>query len=75
MVRVFIYRTLPLLCRGKESRCTMHRLRFVRSAYLMHSILGWAIPFLTYLKDAHNIFGMITLWYIDILIDARNIYE
>jgi len=63
VVCVFIYRALPLLSAAAMGRGrTMHGLRFVRSACLTHSTLGCAIPFLAYLEDAHDIFGMITLY-------------
>lgn len=62
VVCVFIYRALLLLCRGEGSRRTMRRPRFVRSACLTHLTLERAIPFLAYLKGAHGIFGVITLY-------------
>lgn len=62
VVCVFIYRALPLLCRGEGSRRTMRRMRFVRSACLAYLALECTIPFLAYLKDARGIFGVITLY-------------
>ena len=54
VVRVFIYRALPLLRRGR-AQCGP-TLRFMRSACLTHSTLGCALPFSAYLKDARDIF-------------------